>query len=234
MDAPAELYSVDLDHLGLAGPARGRPSADERRELDHRLANSLQLAADFLLFEQARVTDPVANAALLQAASRLSTVAQLHRFLSDHEEMRDVNLGPFLGELCRLVEDGTGLECTVDAEPVTVPGGVAQQLAIAINELAMNAAKHAYRKGERGGLHVDCRRDGLALRLTVSDHGEGLRQDFSAEQATGLGMSILKAVVRQLRGSLEAHNDHGAKFTITMPLPQVRTLAQARSFSPRA
>lgn len=232
MDTPAGLISTDQVR-STAGPLpRPQPIAGERRELDHRLANSLQLAADFLIFEQTRIADPAAQVALLEAAARLSAVGQLHRFLSDHEEMRDVNLQPFLIGLCRLVEGGTGLACSVDAESVAVPGAAAQQLAIAINELAMNAAKHAYRKGERGALHIDCHRDGAILRLTVADEGAGLRQDFSAEQATGLGMSILKAVVRQLRGTLEAHNDHGARFTITLPLSPSTPLL-TRSFSPR-
>jgi signal transduction histidine kinase len=31
-------------------------------------------------------------------------------------------------------------------------------------------------------------------------------------------MSIVEAIVRQLRGTLEAVNDHGARFTLTVPL----------------
>ena len=113
-----------------------------------------------------------------------------------------------------------------------VPGETAQQLGIAINELAMNAAKHAYRQGEPGGLHVDCHRDGESLRLSVYDHGEGLGDGFNAEGATGLGLTIVKAVTRQLRGSLEAHDDHGARFTITIPLTAAIRPAPPRSFAP--
>nr|MEA2799874.1 hypothetical protein [Phenylobacterium sp.] len=212
---------------------RSQPPADERREIDHRLANSLQLAADFLIFEQARLGDAGARAALMQAAGRLTAVAQLHRFMSAHKEASGVDLEPFLTELCSRILDSTGLSCSVDAEPVTVPGAAAQQLAIAINELAMNAAKHAYPKGQPGGVHVKCRRDGAMLRVTVSDDGVGLGCDFDADQSTGLGMIIVKAVVRQLRGSLDARDDHGACFTITVPLSPSGPKA-SRSFAPPA
>jgi two-component sensor histidine kinase len=209
-----------------------QPTPDERRELEHRLANSLQLAADFLLFEQARLQDARARAALGEAAARLSAVGQLHRFLSAHPHDAGVDLEPFLTELCSLIGRSAGLSCSVDADSVMISGTDAQQIAIAINELAMNAAKHAYRKGEPGSLHVECHRDGATLRLTVSDDGAGLGHEFSAERATGLGMTILKAVVRQLRGTLDARDDHGACFTITLPLSPVRP-EPTRSFAPR-
>lgn len=232
MQSPAEWIPADPAAAPGEPRASAQPTPDERRELEHRLANSLQLAADFLLFEQARLQDEQARAALAEAAARLSAVAQLHRFLSAHPHDVGVDLEPFLAELCGLIGRGVGLACSVDADPVVVPGADAQQLAIAINELAMNAAKHAYRKGEPGGLHVECHREGGTLRLTVSDDGAGLGRDFSAERATGLGMTILKAVVRQLRGTLDASSDRGARFTITLPLSPVRP-APTRSFAPR-
>ena len=232
MQSPAGW--TPTDQAPAAGEPRSsvQPTPDERRELEHRLANSLQLAADFLLFEQARLQDAQARAALAEAAARLSAVGQLHRFLSAHPHDAGVDLEPFLTELCSLIGRSVGLSCSLDADPATVPGADAQQIAIAINELAMNAAKHAYSKGEPGGLHIECHREGATLRLTVSDDGAGLGRDFSAEQATGLGMTILKAVVRQLRGTLDACSDHGARFTITLPLSPVRT-EPTRSFAPR-
>ncbi|HEY8003937.1 MAG TPA: sensor histidine kinase [Phenylobacterium sp.] len=230
MDAPRGPTYFEQPPLPAGPRPRSASGFDERRELDHRVANSLQLAADFLAFEQARLADPQARAALAQASARMLAVGQLHRFLSGRGEEADVELESFLTGLCSLIVAGTGLSCSVEADPVRVKGEVAQHLAIAINELAMNAAKHAYRKGEPGGLRIDCRRDGGNLRLSVADDGAGLGPDFSAERATGLGMTILKAVVRQLRGSLDARNDAGARFTITVPLPA--PAAPSRSFAP--
>ena len=202
-----------------------------RGEADHRMANSLQLAADLLLFEQARVRDPDAREALGAAVARLSAIAQLHRCLCDQDPAAGVDLRLFLGEICDLIARSSGLACSLDADPVVVAPDTAQQLAIAVNELAMNAAKHAYRGHARGALHVEARRNGDRLRLTVSDHGAGLGADFQIGRANGLGMDILQAVVRQVRGTLEAHDDHGARFTITLPLPTGVT-PMPRSFAP--
>ena len=233
---PARPNAVDPAVHRKAPTPRAPSPSDERRELDHRLANSLQLAADFLIFEHARVRDPGARAALIEAAERLSAVGQMHRFLAAQTQAAGVDLDPFLSQLGRLIADSTGLECSVDSDPVTVAAEVAQQLAIAVNELAMNAAKHAYPWGARGALNITCRHRGERLVLIVADEGEGLGRDFLASRcgasgSQGLGMTILEAVVRQLHGTLQAANDHGARFTITL---QLRAAAGTgpRSFAP--
>jgi two-component sensor histidine kinase len=211
---------------------RSRSQRPQRRELDHRMANSLQLAADLLLFEQARVQDPIARQALGDAVARLAAVAQLHRCLCAHDQVSDVDLRLFLSELCALIGRSTGLDCTLDADPIILGAEVAQQLGIAINELAMNAAKHAYRGEGHGALHVEARQAGSRLRLAVSDSGAGLGADFAVGQTHGLGMDILQAVVRQVHGTLEAQNDNGARFIITVPLPSpIRPMP--RSFAPQ-
>jgi two-component sensor histidine kinase len=177
------------------------------------------------------VADPSARAALIETAERLSAVGQMHRFLATRHQVAGIDLDPFLTELGLLIGDTTGLACSVDADPIVVEAEVAQQLGIAINELAMNAAKHAYAWGDRGALDIVCRRDSGSIVLTVSDEGHGLGKNFTAQQSAGLGMSILQAIVRQLRGTLEARNDHGARFTITVPLASA-TAPVPRSFAP--
>lgn len=211
---------------------RPRNQRPQRRELDHRMANSLQLAADLLLFEQVRVKDPVAREALGEAVARLAAVAQLHRCLCAHDHVSSVDLRPFLSELCGLIGQSTGLACTLDADSLMLEPEVAQQLGIAINELAMNAAKHAYRGERKGALHVEARQIGARLRVTVSDQGAGLGADFAIGRTHGLGMDILQAVVRQVHGTLEAQNDHGARFIITLPLPSA-VAPISRSFAPQ-
>ena len=183
------------------------------------------------MFEHMRVSDPVARAALIETAERLSAVGQMHRFLAAHQHGAGVDLDPFLTELCTLISESTGLDCQADAEPVVVDGQDAQQLAIVVNELAMNAAKHAYNWGERGALRVTCRREGARLAVTVADDGEGLGKGFAAKQGKGLGMTIVEAIVRQVQGSLEAVNDHGARFTIRIPMPS-KAAGSERARSP--
>ena len=217
------MFASAVTHdTGLArelSAARAQLASQERQiqELNHRVANSLQLAADMLVFEQLRSRDPLASAALEASRARLVAVGELHRYLHDHGGRATVELSPFLAGLCQAIAATTGLSCSIQADLTSVPGDMAQQLAIAINEFAINAAKHAYDGKPGGRLVVTSRRDGAELVLTVADHGKGLSDGMGRQG--GLGMSIVAAIVRDMKGTLSVQGDRGAIFTIRAPLP---------------
>jgi two-component sensor histidine kinase len=220
------LASAATTDNGLArelSSARARLASQERqiRELNHRIANSLQLAANMLVFEQLRAHEPRAQAALEASRARLVAVAELHRYLYDHAERTTVELRPFLTGLCEALVATTGLKCSVESDQTSVPGDMAQQLAIAINEFAINAAKHAY-DGSGGRLIISSRREAGELVLTVADEGRGLSAGPTSGRSGlgqgGLGMSIVAAIVRDLKGTLTVQSDRGATFTIRAPL----------------
>lgn len=215
----AELPDAEMARELAAAHARVESQEREIQELNHRVANSLQLAADLLTFEQLRSHDPIAHAALEASRARLVAVGQLHRYLHDHADRRSVDLRPFLTGLGHALAATTGLQCLVRTDAITVPGETAQQLAIAINECAINTAKHAYDGRPGGRLDIVARREGAELVLTVADEGKGLDDATTRQDAGGLGMSIIAAIVRDLRGTLTARSDGGAAFTIRAPLP---------------
>lgn len=208
--------------------ARARLAAQDRQilELNHRIANSLQLAANLLMFEQLRAHDAGAVAALEASRARLLAVGEVHRHMSGLTGETAVELRPFLAGLCDAIGVATGLRCVTQVDASRVDGETAQRLAIALNEIAINAAKHAY-DGPGGRLDVICRREAGELVLTVADHGKGLGE---GRRPGGLGMSILAAIVRELGGTLTARDDHGATFTLRAPLPGAPAPVIDRSF----
>jgi two-component sensor histidine kinase len=209
----------ELQSFLAAGLARERerPGADwELREINHRLANSLQLAVDFLGLQQQRAAEPAAREALAEAMARLVAVGQLHRHLSLTDARAPVELAAFLRGLCAVVGRGAGLACELAAEPVSVPAHLAQHVGLLVNECAINARKHAY--GRDGGvLRIATFVSPGLLKLTVADQGRGLpAAGLGAPQ--GLGMGIIAAIVRELRGTMTVESRGGACFAFLVPL----------------
>ena len=68
--------------------------------------------------------------------------------------------------------------------------------------------------------------DGL-LRLTVSDGGRGLSDDFDVDGEQGLGMTVILNIAKQLGGTLKAEDAKGARFTLSIPLPNNGTFPTA-------
>jgi len=109
-----------------------------------------------------------------------------------------------------------------------VPGDP-DRLEQALQNLAANALRHVPDAGEIV-LSADAVPQGI--RITVRDSGPGISQEhlplifdrfYKADAArrasggSGLGLSIVKAIVERHGGTIAASNDHGAVFTITLP-----------------
>ena len=206
--------------------------AYEATELNHRIANSLQLASSFLQLQQRHLRDETAKAALTIASSRIEAVAKLHRHLAEQGSAAQVDLGNLLRQIGPEMALSTGMTCEVQADTIEVTGEAAMQLAVAVNELVINASKHAYAGRDDGVVHIECRREpDDMIRLSVADGGPGLTDGFNLDEETGLGFTILNGVVRQLGGRISAETDGGAKFTLCVPRSRLQPSSRAYSAS---
>jgi two-component sensor histidine kinase len=87
-----------------------------------------------------------------------------------------------------------------------LPATVATPLAVVLTELLQNAVDHAFDKErvDPGSVVVLLQNDGTTLEVDVVDDGGGLPAGFSLDQATGLGLSIVRTLVTtELAGTIE-------------------------------
>jgi two-component sensor histidine kinase len=189
-------------------------------EMNHRIANSLQLTVGYLRMQANELGgESGARQALNTAAARVSLTADLHRQISTHPDSLGVDLAAYLTILCRNLTRSIGVEVAFAGEAVGVSFGTAHRIAQIVVELAINAGKHAG-AGRRGSgrLRVDCRRDNAgALRLTLSDDGRGLPATLVRRAGGGLGLAIVAALVEDLDGHLDIKRGHGTTFELTVP-----------------
>jgi two-component sensor histidine kinase len=200
--------------------ARSELAQSERRleELHHRIANNLQLVVAFLMQQSNRSPDERVRDALGVAMRRISTVGHLYRHLRDAASGETIDFGNFLYRLAADISASTGLHCTVDADSILLDGRTTADLAIIVNELAVNAKKHAY-DGEDGSVSFHLARAAdNRFSLTVADGGPGLPDGFDLKRPTGLGLKYALSVIERLDGELSAESGDGTRFTITLPL----------------
>lgn len=189
-------------------------------ESDHRVANSLALTAALLRMQRERSDDDSVQCALRSAEARIASIANFHRHLHDHAGHERIDLGHYLCEILREVETGIGVRCILVFDPGTpmeVSARVARSLTLAVNEIALNALKHAYDSRPGGCMTIELDRDGDGLRLNIRDGGPGLPDHFDPEKCDGLGMRILSSLVQEMGGTLACQSNIGAQFTICLP-----------------
>jgi two-component sensor histidine kinase len=97
-------------------------------------------------------------------------------------------------------------------------------MAVVLTELLQNAVDHAFPEGGPGGhARVELANDEVVLRVRVVDNGAGLPEGFQLEKATGLGLSIVRAlVVSDLGGTLSAEPGPEGGTIVSLSVPLVR------------
>lgn len=186
--------------------------ADERadlertlaREANHRIKNDLQTAADFLLLAR---PDGADGAPFDETASRIRSIATVHRLLTETEDRVDG------AALLRSITAGSPVAVTVDAEPVRFDAATAQKLGIVANELVTNAFRH-------GAAPIVVRLDGGPhARLQVDDGGCGI------SRTGGFGLELVRHMVEQgLDGQFELGQlpGGGTRAEVVFPLVTAR------------
>lgn len=189
------------------------------REVDHRVQNSLQLVSSFLAIQARDAGAGAVADQLLEARSRLSAVALVHRRLYRDDQIEVIDLSRYIGELMQDLRASLGDEwsrhLTLDLAPVLIPTDRAVSVGLIAAELVINATKYAY-PGARGGpIDVVLERHGHLFRLIVADRGAGK----IAGEGSGFGSRMMTAVVQRIGGTVEFQpNDPGTRALLTAPI----------------
>ena len=198
------------------------------REVNHRVANSLQLIISLIELQARRVPDEAARAILRQAAERVEAVTLVHRRLYTGNDVAFVEMDSYLAglveELGRAVHGGHPVRVELYAAPVRLETDRAVALGLVVNELVTNALKYAYPPGMHGTVRVtlECTADG-GVRLAVEDDGVGYLPE-TGPKGSGLGSLIVSSMAQSLGASVARDPHHkGTRCVLTLPcaaLPQ--------------
>ena len=178
------------------------------REIHHRVKNNLQTISSLLRLQSRRLTHPEAIAAVGESVRRIRTIALVHEALS-REPGDDVTFLEIVRPLLRLAEEGLQspdrpVRFTVVGDGGRIPSAIATPLSVVLTELLQNAVDHGFPEGSGGGsVVVRLENSGSKLQLSVVDDGRGVDSGFRLEDATGLGLSIVRTLVTtELNGTI--------------------------------
>lgn len=176
------------------------------QEVQHRVANSLQIIASVILQSARKTQSDETRSSLKDAHSRVMSVATLQHQLAA-SRIGDVELAPYFIQICRsvgasMIHDPDRLSLDVDCDEASVPAEISISLGLIITELVINSLKHAYPGGRKGRITVSYRVTGPNWTLAVADDGVGMPKD-AASATPGLGTSIVEALARQLKARVK-------------------------------
>ena len=187
------------------------------KELQHRVANSLQIVASVLMLSARRVQSEETRVHLRDAHQRVMSIAAVQRHLAI-SDLKDVRLRGYFTELCdslaaSMIHDHDQLSIDVDVDESITGAEESVSLGLIVTELVINALKHAFPDHRNGKIVVAYKSIGSAWTLSVGDNGIGIAAADTAKP--GLGTGIVEALTNQLSARVEtAATNPGTRVSI--------------------
>ena len=188
-------------------------------EVNHRVANSLQLVSAFVHMQARSVSNEDAKAALADTQRRIAAIAQVHRRLYTADSVNKVDMADYLRALLGELEEAWSTDeaprtLTLDAEPLTLGTDKAVAVGVIVNELVSNACKYAYPPTAPGEVRVALKAQDDKFLLRIEDDGRGMPVD-GVVKGTGLGSKLVGAMATTLKASIDYETtDRGVRVTL--------------------
>jgi PAS domain S-box-containing protein len=203
-----------------------RKEADERqvllaREVDHRARNALAVIQSIIRLTRAKSVDDYVHA----IEGRIKALARAHTLLSD-SRWQGADLATLVSE--ELAPYRAGDKIKFGGPDISLQPATAQGLALALHELATNAAKHGALSSPGGKIALDWQLEGDALTLHWAENG-GPR--IAQPTSRSFGLKVIVASIEQQLGGKSSFdwNSQGLRCVFSIPRSE---LTKSRAFGP--
>jgi chemotaxis protein methyltransferase CheR len=177
------------------------------REMEHRIANSLQIIASILLLMAGAVGSEETRLELRDAHKRVMSVAAVQSHLHSVDGIERIDIAAYLAKLsaglaASMIGPHHGIEIEVVSDEGTLQSSEAVSLGLIVTELVINAIKYAFPTARAGArIVVTFEFEAAAWKLSVADNGAG-RSPIPSTKSGGLGTAIVAALAKQLKAEI--------------------------------
>ncbi len=199
---------------GVTTDITDRKETEERqvllaREVDHRARNALAVIQSIIRLTRAKSVDDY----VLAIEGRIKAMARAHTLLSD-SRWHGADLGKLVVEELAPYRAGDKIE--IGGPGISLQPATAQGLALALHELATNAAKHGALSSTTGKVVLDWRLQADTLNLHWVESGG---PHVASPLASSFGLKVIIASVEQQLGGkvIFDWNSKGLQCVLSVP-----------------
>ena len=193
------------------------------REINHRVKNNLQLVTSLLNMQENIAKNEKIKSSLNLAKSRIISIGLIHQKLYKDNLELHLELSDYINELTNYIIRAAlplhTIKLTTNLEHIEADVETAVHIGLIVNELITNSIKHAWSKSDNDNqISIKSKLNGNTFHLFVSDNGTGINEG-AKKNTDSMGLGLIQSIVEQYEGNLQIMNNNGAKFKITMKMP---------------
>ena len=186
------------------------------KEIHHRVKNNMQLVISLLKI-QARDSKELSIENFIEVSeNRIRSMALIHEYLYESENINYVNFEEYVNRLSSSIRGSFSNQSTIKLETqinnTHFNIETAIPLGLIINELVINAFKHAFAGKDQGIIKIILFKEQDLHHLEITDNGIGI--DTIQENGSSIGLKIVKLLVSQINGQMQIKKNSGTQFTI--------------------
>jgi len=193
------------------------------KEVHHRVKNNLQVISSLFSLQSQSISDPKVLSILADSQHRISSMALIHEKLYQSRTLANIHFADYLRSLVsnlfssyNISPNLIQLHTQVSDIPLNLDTAIS--CGLLINELVSNSLKHAFPDQRPGEIRLTFSAHSAEyLCLRVQDNGVGLPKNIDLQRTNSLGLRLVRALTRQLKGQLDIKSQEGTVFQILLP-----------------
>lgn len=192
-------------------------------ESQHRIKNNLASLQALLNLHAKTLGDSPAAAALMDAASRLNSIALLYTRLYKTAEDDFLHLGDYTKELVASILEahprGGQVDWKVSLGNISLSVKVLSSLGIILNEIITNIMKHAFADTPQPRILITGGSSEGRRQILIKDNGSGFSREARQEAGDSFGLTLIEGLCEELgiQCSLKSQPGRGTEVTLTLP-----------------
>lgn len=191
------------------------------KEIHHRVKNNLQIISSILNLQEGFLQKEEDLDIFKTCENRISSMALVHDHLYHSDNIAKLDVRDYITALAGTIIDSyyigaERLHADFDIDEVYLDIDRAIPCGLIITELITNSIKHALLSGEekQGVLLIQVKKHEEQIRLSISDNGPGLGEEFDWRNSDSLGLKLVDALAAQLEAEVTVNSKNGLQWNL--------------------
>jgi two-component sensor histidine kinase len=171
-------------------------------------------------FQQAKLDGSKRARELLEATKhRIRAMGRVHHMLYQSKNLSEIDFSEYIRDIVYEIVKAYKAEdkkivVTFDMEPYKFNIDKAIPCGLMVNELVVNAFKHAFPRKKGGSIAISLKRKKETEELSVRDDGVGMPREYIYGDIKTLGLKLVMMLANQIDGKLSYKRQNGSIFTV--------------------
>ncbi|MEO9884726.1 MAG: histidine kinase dimerization/phosphoacceptor domain -containing protein [Balneola sp.] len=191
-------------------------------EIHHRVKNNLAVISGLLQLQVLQTDSDEIHKALSDSQLRVQSIALIHEKLYSSDSLAYIEYDKYINDLVVTIKNTyesseKEIDIISEIEGVSLNINQAIPCSLLINEVLVNAYKHAFTDQKKGKIIIKAKNIGGIINVEISDNGKGLK-DKTEKESDSLGFTLIKTLTAQLDGEtkfVDKEEGSGTLFNLT-------------------